>query len=83
MEMMVPLTEAKARLAELVRESADHDVLLMRHGHPAALLVSLERYEAVLDEIEDLRDRLSVHESEASTPDLRIPHGKLLAELGL
>lgn len=83
MDAMVPLTEAKARLAELVREAADREVVLLRHGHPAAVLVSPERYEAMLEEIEDLRDRISVFESQESPADLRVSHDKLMAELGL
>jgi antitoxin StbD len=79
MDAIIPISEAKGRLSELVRESDDHNVVLARHGHQAAVLMSARRYEAVLDEIEDLRDRLSVHEREGVTIGL----DKLKAELGV
>ncbi len=61
---LVPISEARAHLSRLVRESADDDVVLMNHGRPAAILISAERYESLMEELEDLRDRLSAHERE-------------------
>lgn len=75
---LVPISEARAHLSRLVRESAD-DVVLMNHGRPAAILISAERYESLMEELEDLRDRLSVHEREHVT----MPLDKLGAELGV
>lgn len=82
MNNLVPLTEAKGRLAALVRECEEGEIVILRHGRPAAILVSPAQYEAILEEIEDLRDRISVYESEASSPDLRVPLNEALAELG-
>lgn len=79
MSALVPISEAKARLAELVRESDADDVVLLRHGRPAAVLMSAERYEAMLEDIEDMRDRLSVYEHDGLT----ISADALHAELGL
>lgn len=79
MTAMYPISEAKGHLSEIVRESDDEDVLLMRHGRPASVVVSTRRYEALLEEIEDLKDRLSVHERDGVT----ISADKLFAELGL
>jgi antitoxin StbD len=76
---MVPISDARTHLAELVRESDDRNVLLLRHGRPAAVLMSARRHDALLEEIEDLRDRLSVHEREGLTIEL----DKLKAELNL
>ncbi len=83
MNQLIPITEAKARLNELVRDAETADVLLLRHGRPAAVLVGMERYEALLEELEDLADRLSVYESSGAEPDLRIGIEKVKAELGL
>ncbi len=80
---IVPITDAKARLAELVRGAENGDVVLVRHGHPAAVLVGAARYEALLEELEDCRDRLSVYESRSSDPSMRLPIEKIEAELGL
>lgn len=79
--MLVPVSEAKGRLSEIVRESADRDVLLMRHGRPAAVVIAVERYEALLERIEDAEDKLAIHEHDREEPT--IGHDKLMAELGL
>ncbi len=79
MSTMIPISEAKGRLSELVRQSEDADVLLVRHGRPAAVLISAERYDELLEEIEELRDRLSIHEAEGVT----VEWGRVKAELGL
>lgn len=76
-------TEAKAKLPEIVRRSADHVVTVLRHGRPVAVVIGHGRYESLLEQLEDLDDRLSVYESRESDPDLRIGHDKVVAELGL
>ncbi|MBY0440703.1 MAG: type II toxin-antitoxin system prevent-host-death family antitoxin [Mycobacteriaceae bacterium] len=76
---LVPISQARAQLSKLVRQTADQDVILMNHGRPAAILMSAARHEALLEEIEDLRDRLSVHERDHVT----MPFSKLIAELGI
>lgn len=79
MAELVSISEAKGRLSEVVRDSDREDVILMRHARPAAVVMSARRHEALLEEVEDLRDRLSVHEREGVT----IPLEKALLELGL
>lgn len=79
MQRIIPISEAKARLAEIVRDSDSDDIVLMKHGHPAAVVVSYARHEALLDQIEDLTDRLSIHERDG----LIMEYAKLSAELGL
>jgi antitoxin StbD len=79
MSELVSISKARARLSELVRQSRDDDVVLMNHSTPVAVIVSADRYEAMLEEIEDLKDRLSVHERE----DVTVSADKLAAELGL
>lgn len=79
MAEMTPISEAKGRLSELVRNSDLDDVLLLRHGRVAAMLMSARRHDALMEELEDLRDRLSIHEREGVTLDF----DKLRAELGV
>jgi antitoxin StbD len=79
MSILVPISRARARLSELVREAAETDVVLMNHGSPVAVMMSVQRYEALLEEMEDLRDLLSVYQRE----DVTIPAHKLAVELGL
>lgn len=76
---IIPVSEAKGRLSELVRVAEDHDVTLVRHGRPAAVLVSPARLDALIERLEDAEDRLSVHEREGVTMDF----DKLTTELGL
>jgi prevent-host-death family protein len=83
MEHIVPITDAKARLGALVREAEEHDVVLARHGRPAAVLIGAARFEALLEAMQDLDDRLSVFESRESDPGLRLSTDKIRAELGL
>ena len=83
MEVFVQLTEARNRFSEIVRQAQERAVWILRHGHAAAVIVSPKHYEALLDEIEDLRDKLSVYESEVADEDLRIPWEKAKIELGL
>ena len=79
MSKLVPISEARARLSQLVREAADQQVVSMNHGRPAAVLISADRYDSLLEEVEDLKDRLSVHERD----HLSMPLDKLIVELGL
>ncbi|HEX5255609.1 MAG TPA: type II toxin-antitoxin system prevent-host-death family antitoxin [Mycobacterium sp.] len=79
MSVLIAISKARARLSELVRVSHDDDVVLMNHSTPAAVIVSADRYQAMLEELEDLKDRLSVHER----TDVTISADKLAVELGL
>lgn len=81
--MLVPLTEAKTRFHELIRAAQEEDVVVLRHGRPAAVLVSAERLDAILEELEDARDRIALFESRNEPADLNIPLEKLEAELGI
>lgn len=74
------ISEAKGKLSELVRDSDDHDVVLVRHGRPAAVVLSARRHAELMEQLDDLEDRLSVYES---GDDVTIPLEKLGAELGL
>lgn len=78
-ERMVPISEARANLSALIKRAADGDLFLMNHGKPAAVLMSPDHYQALLDELDDLQDRLAVWEN-ADAP--AVPFEQLLAELG-
>lgn len=82
-EEMVPLTEARMRLYQLVRGLPDRDVLLLRHGRPVAVLIDYEAYVDLLEGIEDLKDRLAVFEGREESSDMNVPWEKAKAELGL
>jgi PHD/YefM family antitoxin component YafN of YafNO toxin-antitoxin module len=79
MTVFAPVSGAKGRLSQLIRNAEDEDVLFMRYGRAAAVIIAIDRYHALLDQIDDREDRLSIHERAGLTVDL----GKLGVELGL
>lgn len=79
MAEFVPVSEAKGRLTELVRTADDTDVVLTRHGRPAAVVLSARRHAELMELLDDLEDRVAVVESD----DLTIPWEQLKAQLDL
>ncbi|MFN2609534.1 MAG: type II toxin-antitoxin system Phd/YefM family antitoxin [Actinomycetota bacterium] len=79
----MPLTDARVRLHELIRQVATRNVLLLRHGRAVAVLMGYERYEAILERIEDLDDSLSVYEAAREPAGMNVQLDKLAAETGL
>ena len=79
-ERRIPVSEARAQLSAVIRRAADGDIILMNHGRPAAILMAPEHYRAMLDELDDLADRLAVYET-ADAPAVPLEH--VMAELGL
>ncbi|NHN55986.1 type II toxin-antitoxin system Phd/YefM family antitoxin [Calidifontibacter sp. DB0510] len=67
------INEAKVRLGALVHVASTEggDVVLLEDGQPAAVIVGAQRFQAMIDLIEDLEDRLSVHEARGETISLR------------
>lgn len=66
--------EARARLDELLDESADNEIFIVPHGKPVAALISVKRYDAFLDTLEALEEELLAER--AQTTLARIPAGK-------
>ncbi|MCL2735364.1 MAG: type II toxin-antitoxin system Phd/YefM family antitoxin [Propionibacteriaceae bacterium] len=77
---IVPISEAKPRLASLVDKSSTEDVILTRRGRAAAVIVSVQRYSDLLDRIEDAEDALAAIEAEGEET---IPAEEVYASLGL
>jgi antitoxin StbD len=59
---LISVSEAKAKLTALVQSSKTEDVALLRYGHPEAYILSAERYEELMDRLEDLDDSLAVEQ---------------------
>ena len=57
-DQFVPITKAKDRLLDLAREveKSDNVIAITRNGVPAAILLSLARYEGLLETLEILGD---------------------------
>lgn len=59
MDRVVPITEARATLSDLLTEAGEHEVYILRHGRPAGVLLSVEAYERAMARIEDLEDTVA------------------------
>lgn len=55
---MTPLTEARSRLSEIVDDvlSTGSDFVITKHGRPAAVVVSHDEYESLLETLNILSD---------------------------
>jgi PHD/YefM family antitoxin component YafN of YafNO toxin-antitoxin module len=82
-EVLATITDVRLRIRELVEQLPDRDVLILRHGHPVAVMLGHRKYETLLAYIDELEDRLSVHEARTEPKDMRIPWEKVEAEAGL
>lgn len=72
MPTMIPISEAKGRLSELVqavRDDLGSTVLLMKHGRPAAVVVDAQYYAELLDQLDDAEDRLALLEPDDDVVD--------------
>ena len=89
MARIVPFTEARARLTELLDDvEARHEhVVITRLGRPAAVLVSTEEWEALEETLEILQDEETLTALRESEKDVKA--GRLFSldevrrELGL
>ncbi|MDQ3091236.1 MAG: type II toxin-antitoxin system Phd/YefM family antitoxin [Actinomycetota bacterium] len=73
MARMVPFTEARARLTELLDDVNDrHEhVVITRNGRPAAVVLSSEEYEALAETLEVLDDDDALEALRESEADVR------------
>jgi len=75
------VSEARERLAEAVVTAQTEAVVLERYGRPAAVLVSPERYEELLEAAEDAEDVRAYDEAMAEEGP-SIPWDDVKADLG-
>ena len=57
-DRFIPITQAKARLLDLVRDLQRKDdiIAITKNGVPAAVLLSVERFEGLLETLDILSD---------------------------
>lgn len=78
---LVAITDARVKLKELVEEVLpQRNVVLLRHNKVVGIMVDPQRYNALIDEIEDLEDEISILEARLN-PDDRTPLEDFEAEL--
>lgn len=77
----VSITEARATLPELVTRAQQEAVFVERHGKPAAVLVSPERYELLMDALEEAED-IRAFDAAMAEEGENIPWDQAKADLG-
>jgi antitoxin Phd len=76
------VSEAREKLSEAVETARSEAVILERYGNPVAVLISPERYEELMEALEDAEDVAAFDEAMAEEGD-NIPWEKVKADLGL
>jgi antitoxin Phd len=75
------ITAFRANLTEAVETAKTEAVILERNGHPAAVLVSPERYNELMDALEELEDAAAVDAALAEGGE-PIPWEQVMRDLG-
>jgi|YNPNPStandDraft_1061719.scaffolds.fasta_scaffold09432_4 prevent-host-death family protein len=60
---LIPISDLRARQAEILAGLAEGPVILTQHSKGAAVLMAIDHYERLLTMIEDLEDALDAAES--------------------
>ena len=79
---IVSIARAKAHLSEIAREVREGKVFeVINRSRPMAIILSVEKYKALLEEIEDLEDAIAILEGKAeSEGEPRVPWEQVKAE---
>ncbi|MCB0871572.1 MAG: type II toxin-antitoxin system Phd/YefM family antitoxin [Solirubrobacterales bacterium] len=75
------ISEARGSLAEAVEISQTEAVFLERHGKRAAVMVSPERFERMMDALDEIEDELAFDAAMAEEGE-NIPWDEVKADLG-
>ena len=72
-DRFVPITEAKNRLLDLVRDfqAKDDVIAITKNGVPAAVLLSVERFDGLLETLDILSDEKAMASLRRSLRDAR------------
>lgn len=76
------VTEARENFSEAIATSAVEAVFIQKHGENAAVLISPERYEELMDALEEIEDMAS-YDSAMADPSPNIPWEEVKRQLGL
>lgn len=77
----INITDARSHLPELIEKAESEPVFIERRGHRAAVLVSPERYEQMLDALEEVED-IAAFDAAMSEEGENIPWVQVKADLG-
>lgn len=72
-ENYVPITKAKSKLLDMVRSIHDRDetIAITKNGVPEAVMISMKKFEGLLETIEILADREAMDQLRNSIEDER------------
>jgi prevent-host-death family protein len=76
------VTEARENFSEAIATSAVEAVFIQKHGENAAVLISPERYEELMDALEEIED-MTAYDSAMADPSPNIPWEEVKRQLGL
>ena len=76
------VTEARENFSEAIATSAVEAVFIQKHGENAAVLISPERYEQLMDALEEIEDIIAV-KAALDDPNPNIPWDEVKLQLGL
>ncbi len=76
------VTEARENFSEAISTSAVEAVFIQKHGENAAVLISPERYEQLMDALEEIED-LAAYDAAMADPSPNIPWEEVKRQLGL
>ncbi len=78
---MISVSDARERLSEAIDTAQTEAVHLERYGRPAAVMISPERYEKLMEAYEDAED-IKAYDDAMAEEGSNIPWEQLKAELG-
>ncbi len=72
-ESYVPITQAKAKLLDMVRQLQDTDdtIAITKNGVPEAVLLSMKKFEGFLETIDILADPEMMRQMKGSAKDVK------------
>ena len=78
----ISVTEARENFSEAIATSAVEAVFIQKHGENAAVLISPERYEELMDALEEIED-MEDYDSAMADTSPNIPWEEVKRQLGL
>ena len=75
------ITKFRATLPDAIETAQTEAVILVRNGHPAAVVVSPARYDELMDALEELEDMAAVDAALAQGGE-PIPWAQVMKDLG-
>lgn len=77
----IKVSEARDKLAEVIDAAQSEAVIIERYGRPAAVMVSPERYEQLIEALEEFED-IAAFDAAMAEEDDNIPWEQVRADLG-